>query len=51
MEVVAFVSGLLRHYLVQAETIRARSGATVLVPERRELFHSRRERVVRAAGA
>lgn len=47
---VAFLSGLLRHKLVQAETIRARLAATELAPERLELCSVRLNRFVREAG-
>lgn len=42
-----FLSGLLRHRLAQAETIRARLAATELTPERRELCSLRLNRLVR----
>jgi hypothetical protein len=43
----AFVSGLLRHRLVQAETIRARLVKTQLAVDRRDLASARLDRLMR----
>lgn len=47
---VAFVTGLLRHRLAKAETIRARITQTPLVMERRELCLARLNRLMSLAG-
>ena len=47
---MAFVTGLLRHRLAKAETIRARIAKTALPADRRELCLARLQRLMNLAG-